>query len=147
MINSLLVPVDGSALSERAMDESIALGRQMGVAIVGFVVEPEVPSTSATARFVRYGQEPGTDAGHVESQARAVLAEFGRRAAAAGVAFSARHERTDRIDEAIARAAGEIDGVMIVMVTHGRGSFGELLFGSHTKQVMARTRAPLLVLH
>ncbi|HRC37569.1 MAG TPA: universal stress protein, partial [Rubrivivax sp.] len=31
--------------------------------------------------------------------------------------------------------------------THGRGTFGELLFGSHTKTLMARTRLPLLVLH
>jgi nucleotide-binding universal stress UspA family protein len=36
---------------------------------------------------------------------------------------------------------------MIVMVTHGRGVFGELLFGSHTKKLLARTKLPLLVLH
>ena len=36
---------------------------------------------------------------------------------------------------------------MIVMLTHGRGTFGELLFGSHTKQVLAQTSLPLLVLH
>ena len=36
---------------------------------------------------------------------------------------------------------------MIVMVTHGRGTFGELLFGSHTKNVLARSKLPLLVLH
>jgi nucleotide-binding universal stress UspA family protein len=35
---------------------------------------------------------------------------------------------------------------MIVMVTHGRGVFGELLFGSHTKDVMARSKLPLLIL-
>jgi nucleotide-binding universal stress UspA family protein len=34
-----------------------------------------------------------------------------------------------------------------VMATHGRGAFGELLFGSHTKGVMAKTRLPLFVLH
>ena len=33
------------------------------------------------------------------------------------------------------------------MATHGRGAFGDLLFGSHTKAVMARTKVPLLVLH
>ena len=35
---------------------------------------------------------------------------------------------------------------MIVMVTHGRGAFGELLFGSHTKNVLAKSKMPLLVL-
>ena len=33
------------------------------------------------------------------------------------------------------------------MVTHGRGAFGELLFGSHTKTVLSRSKLPLLVLH
>jgi nucleotide-binding universal stress UspA family protein len=36
---------------------------------------------------------------------------------------------------------------MIVMVTHGRGAFGEFLFGSQTKAVLADSRIPLLVLH
>jgi nucleotide-binding universal stress UspA family protein len=36
---------------------------------------------------------------------------------------------------------------LIVMVTHGRGAFGEMLFGSHTKNVLARSLLPLLVLH
>nr|MCU0967128.1 universal stress protein [Burkholderiaceae bacterium] len=36
---------------------------------------------------------------------------------------------------------------MIVMVTHGRGAFGEFLFGSQTKAVLAGSSLPLLVLH
>ncbi len=36
---------------------------------------------------------------------------------------------------------------MIVMRTHGRGTFGELLFGSNTKNVLAKCKLPLLVLH
>jgi nucleotide-binding universal stress UspA family protein len=55
--------------------------------------------------------------------------------------------RTDQVDSAIARAASELDCDMIVMATHGRGLFGELLFGSHTKSVLAKCTLPLLVLH
>ncbi len=36
---------------------------------------------------------------------------------------------------------------MIVMVTHGRGALGEMLFGSHTRQISVRNKLPLLVLH
>ncbi len=36
---------------------------------------------------------------------------------------------------------------MIIMLTHGRGTFGELLFGSNTKNVLAECKLPLLVLH
>ena len=66
---------------------------------------------------------------------------------AAGVAFSGRHVRTDRIDTAIVELANELACDMIVMTTHGRGAFGELLFGSHTKNVLSRSKMPLLVLH
>jgi len=51
------------------------------------------------------------------------------------------------VDDAIVRAAQEFGCDMVVMVTHGRGAFGELLFGSHTKNVLARCKVPLLVLH
>ena len=43
MVKNLFVPVDGGALSERAMRASIDLARQLGAAITGFVVEPDVP--------------------------------------------------------------------------------------------------------
>jgi nucleotide-binding universal stress UspA family protein len=50
-------------------------------------------------------------------------------------------------DAAIVELARELDCDMIVMVTHGRGAFGELLFGSHTKNVLSKSNIPLLVLH
>jgi nucleotide-binding universal stress UspA family protein len=51
------------------------------------------------------------------------------------------------VEDAIASAAEEHGCDMIVMATHGRGVLGELLFGAHTKGVMARSKLPLLVLH
>ena len=36
---------------------------------------------------------------------------------------------------------------MIVMVTHGRSLLSQLLFGSNTKDVLAHSPVPLLVLH
>jgi len=75
-----------------------------------------------------------------------VLSQFGEMARAAGVEFSGRHARTDEVDRAIARAALDLECDMIVMATHGRGVFGELLFGSHTKNVLAKSTVPLLVL-
>ena len=72
---------------------------------------------------------------------------FERRAAAAGVPFAGVHAQSDHIDAAIADTARQRGCDVIVMVTHGRGVFGELLFGSRTKGVMSRSALPLLVLH
>jgi nucleotide-binding universal stress UspA family protein len=63
------------------------------------------------------------------------------------VSFSGHHAQALRVEDAIIDAANEHGCDMIVMATHGRGTFGELLFGAHTKGVMARSKLPLLVLH
>jgi len=36
---------------------------------------------------------------------------------------------------------------LIVMVRHGRGALGELLFGSPTQNVLARSQVPMFMLH
>jgi nucleotide-binding universal stress UspA family protein len=51
------------------------------------------------------------------------------------------------VDQAIIQMAESQGCDMIVMVTHGRGAFGEFLFGSQTKAVLAGSKLPLLVLH
>jgi len=76
-----------------------------------------------------------------------VLDAFAERAKAAGVAFRSEYRRSDQTDAVIAEVADLVKADLIVMVTHGRGVFGEMLFGSHTKNVMSRTKVPLLVLH
>jgi nucleotide-binding universal stress UspA family protein len=52
-----------------------------------------------------------------------------------------------RLASTIIKAAQKHTCDLIVMVTHGRGAFGERLFGSHTKSVMSQCKLPLLVLH
>jgi nucleotide-binding universal stress UspA family protein len=143
----LLVPVDGSDLSERAMQESIALARQLGAAIVGFVVEPDMPLPNAGTQPTAYARAREQHEQRTDGHAHEVLSRFGALAGEAGIAFSGRHVRTDQTDRAIVEAAAEVECDMIVMVTHGRGVFGELLFGSHTKNVLTKSKIPLLVLH
>ena len=147
MFKRLLVPVDGGELTERAMNQSIELARQLGATIAAFVVEPDMPLPNVGTRPAEYQRQMDAHEAHTDTHALAVLSQFGERASAAGVEFSGRHERTDSVDHAIARAASELDCDMIVMATHGRGPFGELLFGSHTKSVLAKSTVPLLVLH
>ncbi len=52
-----------------------------------------------------------------------------------------------KVDTAIIDEAEKAGCDMIVMVTHGRGPIGEFLFGSHTKNIIARSKLPVLVLH
>jgi nucleotide-binding universal stress UspA family protein len=147
MYKNLLVPVDGTDLSERAMRASIDLARQLGAAITGFVAEPDMPLPNVGTQPGAYARQRESHERRTDAHAHEVLAQFGELAREAGVPFSGRHLCTDRVDAAIVDVAREIDCDMIVMVTHGRGAFGELLFGSHTKNVLAKSTTPLLVLH
>ena len=145
MFKQLLVPIDSSDLSSHAMQQGLDLARQLGAGIIGFVVEalPALPSMGT--HLANYQRDVLAHEASTEAHAKGLLARFAQAAAEAGVPFDGQYERNDDVASAI---AGERHGCdMIVMATHGRGAFGELLFGSQTKRVMALSRRPLLVLH
>lgn len=147
MFKRLMVPIDGSELSKSAIQQGLDLARQLGASVTGFVVEalPALPTMGT--HLANYQREVQEHEATTEAHARALLTHFERAAADAGVAFEGQYERNDDVAGAIAGAAGRAGCDMIVMATHGRGAFGELLFGSQTKRVMSLSKLPLLVLH
>ena len=147
MYRHLLVPVDGSELTERAMEASIALAQQLGASITGFVAEPLAPLPSGAQPPSLARREALEHDAITESHAREILQRFEARAQAAGVPFVGRHSQAPRVDKAIIAEAEAQGCDMIVMITHGRGAFGEFLFGSQTKAVLSGSKLPLLVLH
>lgn len=146
MYQHLLVPIDGSELSERAARHGIGLAAKLGARITAFVVEPMPPLPTVTEVMSVYTREAEAHRQRTEGHARETLARFGEQAAAAGVPFEGHFARAGDVDEAIAEAAARYGCDLVVMATHGRGAFGELLFGSHTKGVLSRSKLPLLVL-
>lgn len=147
MYQHLLVPLDGSELSERASQSSLELARKLGARITAFVAEPLPPLPHMGSHPTSYAREADQHLARTEAHAQAVLNSFKAKAEEVGVPFDGRFTRTDAVDDAIVNTAVEAGCDLIVMVTHGRGAFGELLFGSHTKNVIARSKLPLLVLH
>jgi nucleotide-binding universal stress UspA family protein len=146
MYQRLLVPVDGSELSDRAMAASISLAKPLGAAVVGFIAEPLMtPVSGPRQRALLEDQVKDHDA-MTEAHASVVLSRFEAQAREAGVAFEGHHDQVPNVDRAIIAAAESHGCDLIVMVTHGRGAFGEFLFGSHTKAVLAGSKLPLLVL-
>jgi nucleotide-binding universal stress UspA family protein len=81
-----------------------------------------------------------------EEHALALLGQFENRAQAAGVEFTAHHVTDHLVDDAIVEEAEKLSCDMIVMVTHGRSKLGEFIFGSHTKNVIAKSTLPVLVM-
>ena len=147
MFKRLLVPVDGGELDARAVSQSIELARQLGAAITGFIAEPQAPIPTESINPITYSHTVNAHAARGAEHAHKVLAHFEQQAAAAGVAFAGLSQQSDDIGQAISDAAVQQGCDMIVMVTHGRSRLGELFLGSCTKQVLARSGLPVLVLH
>jgi nucleotide-binding universal stress UspA family protein len=145
MYEHLLVPVDGSELSDRAMTASIELARKLGARITGFMAEPF--ATPPPGIGLGYGAAVTQHDQAAQGHTRTVLARFEQLCAEAGVAFESYATQASHIDDAIIDAARDKGCDMIVMATHGRGALGELMWGSHTKNLLSRCKVPLLVLH
>jgi nucleotide-binding universal stress UspA family protein len=147
MFKHILVPIDGSDLTDRAMLASLDFARQLGAAVTGFVAEPVAapPTPGRPPSLIR--QETLEHDAMTAAHANSLLQRFAELARDAGVPFTGHHAQVPRVDKAIIAAAESQGCDMIVMVTHGRGAFGEFLFGSQTKAVLAGSSLPLLVLH
>ena len=146
MIKRILVPIDGSKLSERTMQASIELAAQLGAGILGFAVERTRRWRGRLGGEDEGDADESTSADGTTADVRQVLAQFESRAAEAGVPYEGVCHRASRVDKAIIAAAESYGCDLILMVTRGRGAFGEFLFGSQTKAVLAGSRLPLLIL-
>lgn len=145
MFKHLLVPIDGSDLSQRAIAASLALAAQLQASVTGFVVEPEASAGGLPTPLSGRDFEAAEAA--AAAHAKRLLEHFRSAARDAEVPFHSHFVRTAHIDQAIVAAADSQRCDLIVMVTHGRGAFSEMLFGSHTKSVLSLSKVPLLVLH
>ncbi len=146
MYEHLLVPVDGGELSDRAMTSSIALAHRLGARITGIIVEPHAPAPGNGEGYAFLRQARQFDS-RAEAHANRVLTRFEQLAADQGVPFRRHSTQSADVDGAIIDAAREHACDLIVIATHGRGPFGEWVWGSHTKSLMSMTQLPLLVLH
>ncbi len=135
MLKTILVPLDGSALSERAVHYAEVLGRSVGTQLVfmrGVPMERDLSPNALDHNRVLTHRAQDYLAGFVE-QARAtgLTAEsvvWGEEAAGA-----------------IGKAAETKDADLIVMSTHGRGGMARMVWGSVADRVLHRTAVPILL--
>lgn len=147
MFKHILVPTDGSPLSDQALDRAIALARGLGarLTILNATAEAPFPVTS-------YGEDGHYDPARSQRFAERA-AEHGRRIVDAGLAraqaagVEARHllEASEAPHRLIIRAAAEHACDLIVMASHGRRGLDALLLGSETHKVLTYCKIPVLV--
>lgn len=135
MLNTILVPLDGSALSERALEYSTALARPTGATVL--LLRAAISHTLAGVD----GRERQEGAIHeVEQYLEHVAARLREQGVPCQTVAPFGHAAHCVTAEARTR---HVD--LIVMATHGRTGPGRWVLGSVTEAVVATSSVPVLV--
>ena len=121
MIGSVIVPLDGSALTAEALPLARLIAERAGTPLVVLQVVP--PDTPAVAQQAARAALP-TPAGSPNAQVRI---------------------RVGDPAEQIVATAAELPDPLIVMTTHGRSGLGRWVFGSVAARVVHDAGVPVLL--
>jgi nucleotide-binding universal stress UspA family protein len=120
----LLIASDGSAFSDAALTEAVALAARADSELLGVVVAREE------------GEIP---------EAQEIVHRMLTAANREGVSFQGFSPQGLAADDGIIQVAGENRADLIIMGSHGRTGFQRLLMGSVTERVIGLARCPVLV--
>lgn len=146
MYKNVLVPIDGSRLSDKAAKEAIGLARAVGAKLTLFHCVADFPApvyaeSAILASQVTAGQYRKEAVKHAEK----VLAKAARKFEGAGVKIDTMCAVSDLPYEAIVAAATKRKCDLIVMASHGRRGLSGFLLGSETQKVLTHSKVPVLV--
>ena len=151
MYKHVLVPTDGSDLSERAARDGVRFAKSLGAQLTALHTTPlfypsELLAYKAPARA---GPEYAASAREHEEfwkeQAVRALEPIELMAREAGVVCSTVHRVSDSPWEVIISVATERGCDVIFMASHGRRGVNALLIGSETNKVLTHTKIPVTV--
>ncbi len=145
MYKRILLPTDGSDLALSAAQHGLKLAKATGASVVALYASPPF-ETPAGFEFVPAPLLPVEVYEHSsKAAAKKYLAIIEQAAEKAGVACKPRHVRSLSPADAIVATADTDKCDLIVMGSHGHGSFRALLLGSVTARVLALCAVPVLV--
>ena len=142
MFKRILVPTDGSDITQRAVATALGLAKSLGAEIFTLCVKEPFPY-GAVAEMQPTPPQEFFDA-QEKSAARHVRAVIDA-CDAAGIVCHA--QTTDGVQpwEAIVAHAEKEHCDLLVMGSHGRGGLASLFLGSETQDVLKHTTVPVLV--
>ena len=143
MHKHILMPTDGSELSQKAIEYGLALAKS---------VNAKVTVVTVSAPFYTWGIEPPLTTEILEEyekqmkrQSERYLESAKELAVAAGVACAVAHVEHDQPYRAIIDTAVGKSCDLIVMASHGRRGVSAIVLGSETVKVLTHSTIPVLV--
>ena len=146
MFDRILIPLDGSALAEHALEPAFRIARVFGSEVVLLRVavaeEVSLAATAAPYPFADLGRPP------LQFELQAAETYLDRIAGARAGQAAAINAQVVRGTpaQAIVEAARQAKADLIVMSTHGRSGIGRLIYGSIAEAVLRGAQIPVMVL-
>ena len=143
MFKHILLPTDGSPLSEAVVRKAIQFAKSINARVTGFCVVTAL-------RYVGCDAEIGTEfkkqaEAAVQAEATKNLLAIEMAAKEAAVPCDTVQDKSDQPYEAIIEAAQARGCDLIIMACHGRAGVSALLLGSETQKVLTHSLIPVLV--
>lgn len=143
MYKHLLVPTDGTELSNQTISSAVSFAKDAGARITFFYAAPDFLATEDGA--LMRSISPSAVAENITGDAHVILMKAEAAARAAKVDYKSLYRVSDKPHEAIVRTAEEQGCDLIFMASRGPKSIGGLLLGSETLKVLMHATVPVLV--
>lgn len=143
MYKHLLVPIDGTPLSNATVDQALGLAVTLKSCVTFLHARQDIAATGEGALL--HAAAPAVFAEAAAGNARAMVARAEAAARAVDVPCGSLIVSSDRPHEAIVDAAREVGCDLIVMASHGRRGLQGALLGSVTHKVLRHAKVPVLV--
>jgi len=143
MYKHILLPTDGSELSERAVREGIRFAKFIGARLTALHTTPQFYPTQLPAHTIVERAREHEE--RSKEHAKRALDAVEQAAREAGVACTALHRVSDSPWDEIIKVATERSCDLVFMASHGRRGVSALLLGSETNKVLTHSKIPVLV--
>ena len=144
MYQRILVPVDGSQTSNKALTTALQMAKDLGGRIRLLHV---VDGFAGLGGFDMYGGYPDDLLAILRENGNKILADAMAIAQSAGVEADQvlSDNFAERLGESVVAAAKHWNADLIVIGTHGRHGIGRVLLGSGAEQIIRMAPVPVLV--
>lgn len=145
MFKHLLVPTDGSQLSEAAVGRAVTFAKEAGARVTFFYAQPDFPMPIYGEGALIDPTTPEQFARSAEQEARKILDKAKAAADDVGVVADTDTAVNEVPYEAVIDAADRHGCDLIFMASHGRRGIAGLLLGSETQKVLTHSKIPVLI--
>jgi len=143
MYKHILIPTDGSPLSDMAVRQGIALAKSIAAKVTSITVTPTFHTFAVEPMMI--SDTPAQYEKDSAAWAAKCLGAVAAVAGAAGVACKTVHAIHDHPYESIIETAKREGCDLIFMASHGRKGVAALVLGSETTKVLTHSKIPVLV--